>query len=305
MTDFWQYFPILQFTDPNKRIYWPYLLLCVFYALIFLFFSKIKIKNSGIRYWFHPSARLDYMVWIFNHVLQITVLPLLFINSLAIASQLYRWLLNTFGEFHSYNFFPDWCGVIFYSLTFFIITDFSRYWLHFLMHHNRYLWYIHRTHHTAEVLTPITLFRVHPLEMVLYHIRYLFVHSTVTAIFIYIYQDVFDFPTILGASFFVFISNVLGGNLRHSHIPIGFGFFERLLISPKQHQMHHSKQPEMQQSNYGSFFAFWDILFSTWKPSKGIGEIEFGLNDQPKQVLWKEFLYPVIKILKINKQEVK
>lgn len=253
-----------------------------------------------MKYWFHPSARVDYAIWILNHILQTTVLPLIFINSLGLASILYRWMLSTFGEVHSTIFLTNY-GAVFYTIVFFIISDISRYALHYLMHHNKYLWNIHRMHHTAEVLTPITLFRVHPFEMVLYHIRYLLVHSIILAVFIYFYHDVFDFVTILGANLFVIVSNVLGGNLRHSHIPIGFGWLERVFISPKQHQMHHSKQLTLQQSNYGSFFAFWDKMFSTWKSSKGIKTIEYGVADQPDQSLLKELVSPISKLLPIHK----
>lgn len=298
--DVFQYLPLHEFSNPNKRIYWPYLFLCVFYALIFFIFSKVKTKQFGIKYWFHPSARVDYAIWILNHILQLTVLPLIFINSLGLASILYRWMLSTFGEVHSTIFLSNY-GAVFYTIVFFIVSDISRYALHYLMHHNKYLWNIHRMHHTAEVLTPITLFRVHPFEMALHHIRYLVVHSVVTALFIYLYHDVFDFVTILGANLFVIASNVLGGNLRHSHIPISFGWLERVFISPKQHQMHHSRQLKLQQSNYGSFFAFWDRMFSTWKSSKGIKAIEYGVADQPNQSLLKELFSPISKLLPVHK----
>lgn len=299
--DILQYIPIQEFTDPNKRIYWPYIVLCLVYASLFILFSKVKLKEFGLNYWFHRSAMMDYLIWAINHTLQVMIIPLIFINSLQLASIIYNWLLSTFGAMPSNTLDPVW-GVVFYSLAFFILSDFSRFALHLIMHRNSYLWNVHQMHHSAEILTPITFFRVHPLEMLLGHIRYLLVHALVTGIFIYIYSDIFTFPTILGATFFVFLSNVLGGNLRHSHIPIGFGFFERFFISPKQHQMHHSKEFELQQSNYGSFFAFWDILFSSWKSSKGVEQIQYGLDDQPaEQSISKELLMPVVKMLYIHK----
>lgn len=298
--DFINYIPLNEFTDPNKRIYWPYLLLCVVYALLFSFFTKEKLKSIGKNYWFHQSAIIDYMVWGLNYLLQASIVPLIFINSLQLASIFYNAMLNTFGPSTAGELNPVG-GVVLYSALFFILSDFSRFWLHLIMHKNRFLWNIHRMHHSAEVLTPITFFRVHPLEMMLGHVRYLIVHAVVTAPFIYFYYDVFTFPTILGASFFVFLSNVLGGNLRHSHVPIGFGIFEYLFISPKQHQMHHSKKFELQQSNYGSFFAIWDILFSSWKASKDVNEIEFGLEEQKQQSFHKEMYKPLEKILYLRR----
>lgn len=298
--DFLKHIPFQHFFDPNKRIYWPYILLSLTYAILFILFSKIKFKEFGLKYWFHPSAILDYIIWALNHILQVVVLPLLFINSLQFALLIFHQLESVFGKFNFGNMNPAW-GVVFYSLSFFILSDFTRFLVHWVMHQNNYLWNFHKMHHTAEVLTPITFFRVHPLEMLVGHLRYLLVHGVVTGIFIYFYSDVFNFLTILGASFFVFLSNILGGNLRHSHIPLGFGIFERVFISPKQHQMHHSKQLDLQQSNYGSFFAIWDVVFSTWKPSKGIKAIEYGVSDQPKQSITNELIKPVLNLLFVDK----
>ncbi|MBI2272050.1 MAG: sterol desaturase family protein [Bacteroidetes bacterium] len=239
------------------------------------------------------SARVDYLAWLSNHFLQISVLPLIFASGLLLATKFYHWLTGTFGYCTLKIPLTSW-GVVWYSIIFLVVSDFSRFILHYLVHHYPFLWKIHKMHHTAEVLTPFTLFRVHPLEMILFHIRYLLVYSLITGGFLFLYNDFFEFPKLFGASFFVFVSNILGANLRHSNIPIGFGFLERLLISPKQHQMHHSKDPDLQESNLGSLFALWDILFSTWKPSKGVENIQFGVNGHIKQSFGDEMINPFV-----------
>lgn len=290
ITAFVEYLPFDQFFDPNKRIYWPYLALSIVYAIGFLIFSRQKVY-LGWKYWMHPSALTDCIIWIGNHVIQVLVFPLLFISSLSFASVIYQRLQSFFGEANNLIFSNNW-GIVFYSITYFLLSDLSRFILHYWMHHNEFLWRIHQMHHTAEVLTPITFFRVHPLEMVLFHLRFLLVHGLVTGLFIYLYKDVFDFPTILGASFFVFFTNILGGNLRHSPIPIGFGYLEKVFMSPKQHQMHHSRDLPLQQSNYGSFFAFWDKLFGTWRSSGSINNIEFGVSSRKGQDVFKDLTLP-------------
>lgn len=292
-----QHLPFEQFADPNKRIYWPYLAICTAYALAFILFSRIKIRKTGINYWFSHSSLIDWVTWTANHILQLTLLPLLFTNSLAIASAVYQSLNSALGEYKTAAGLPDW-GIIWYAVSYFFISDFTRYLLHYAMHHNKFLWSIHRMHHTAEVLTPITFFRVHPFEMIFSHLRFLLVHGFITGLFIYLYHDVYDFPKIFGASFFVFISNILGGNLRHSHIPIGFGVLEYIFVSPKQHQMHHSRETELQQTNYGSLFAFWDFVFRTWKPSKGVNEINYGVAGPHRQSFVGDLFYPFRQLIK-------
>lgn len=290
MDQIYEYLPFNEFFDPNKRIYWPYLALSLLYAILFYTFSKTKI-NFGWKYWFHRSAIVDYVIWIGNHLVQAFIFPALFMSSLSLASTIYRELTNSFGELKTDVFSSNW-GIVHYSITYFLLSDFTRFILHYWMHHNNFLWRIHRMHHTAEVLTPITFFRIHPFEMLFFHLRFLLVHGVVTGLFIYLYKDVFDFPTILGASFFVFFTNILGGNLRHSPVPISFGFFERIFISPKQHQMHHSKDLKFQLSNYGSFFAFWDKLFGTWKSSRSIKDIQFGTDAQESQSIFRDLTFP-------------
>lgn len=49
-------------------------------------------------------------------------------------------------------------------LVYFMSVDFVGYWVHRRCHTNAHLWHLHKPHHTAETLTPWTLFRQHPIE---------------------------------------------------------------------------------------------------------------------------------------------
>ena len=39
------------------------------------------------------------------------------------------------------------------------------------MHRIPFLWRFHQIHHSAEVLTPLTFHRIHPVESLLYDVR--------------------------------------------------------------------------------------------------------------------------------------
>ena len=56
---------------------------------------------------------------------------------------------------------------------------------------------------------------------------------------------------------------VVGYNLRHSHIWLDFGAFERVFVSPAMHQIHHSVDTRHLNRNMGEIFAIWDWLFGT------------------------------------------
>ena len=53
-------------------------------------------------------------------------------------------------------------------------------------------------------------------------------------------------------------------HLRHSHIWLSWGDrIEGWLISPAQHQLHHSVEPRHFDRNLGSALAIWDRWFGT------------------------------------------
>ena len=55
-----------------------------------------------------------------------------------------------------------------------------------------------------------------------------------------------------------FLFYVLGSNLRHSHIWLAYpGWLVWLLVSPAQHQLHHSSAPVHFNKNMGFVFSFW------------------------------------------------
>ena len=70
---------------------------------------------------------------------------------------------------------------------------------------------------------------------------------------------------VLGVNAVAFVLNLAGSNLRHSHLWISFGPLEWLLMSPAQHQLHHSLETSGHGVNYGSFLSLWDVLARTFQ----------------------------------------
>jgi sterol desaturase/sphingolipid hydroxylase (fatty acid hydroxylase superfamily) len=100
---------------------------------------------------------------------------------------------------------------------------------------------------------------------------------------------------LLGANIFVFIFNVMGSNLRHSHVWWSWGDkIEAWFISPAQHQVHHSDRPEHFDRNLGSALAIWDRMIGTLTTSSNVGKIRFGLgdNDPGHQSMYQVYLKP-------------
>ena len=48
-----------------------------------------------------------------------------------------------------------------------LLLDIGHYISHYIQHKVPFFWEFHKVHHAAEVLTPVTAFRAHPVESIL------------------------------------------------------------------------------------------------------------------------------------------
>ncbi len=143
------------------------------------------------------------------------------------------------------------------------------------------LWDFHKVHHSALVLTPVTVYRIHPFESFLYASRMAIAQGIAVGISYVLFATKLHAVDILGANVFVFVFNLCASNLRHSHIWLSWGnLMENFFISPAQHQMHHSQNKGYYDCNFGSALALWDRLFGTWIVApKRRPLIRFGTKD--------------------------
>ena len=193
---------------------------------------------------------------------------------------------------------PEYVCALIFTVTLFILDDYSRYWTHRALHRIPILWEFHKVHHSATTLTPLTVFRTHPVEAVVFSIRGAIVQGTVVGIAFAIFGPNLNLLTILGANFLSVLFHALGSNLRHSHIPLRYpSWLERWLVSPAQHQLHHSVSEEHFDKNFGVAFACWDLIHGTHHFSQARC-LTYGLSgqlncDRRKQTLSNLLFAPV------------
>ncbi len=275
-------------TDPGQRLYWLFILSALLLASITVSLQQrrfnLRAQLAALfnrHYWFNRSTATDAGLLLLNGVLRVLILLPLLGSHLAGTIAVSGWLQHQFGDAPVLQL-SGLSIAILYTLVFFLLEDLSRFALHRGMHRLPLLWYFHRSHHSASVLTPLTVHRVHPVEMALYQVRGLLVFSLVSGSFVYLFRDRVSGIDILGVDCLGFMFNALGANLRHSPIFLSFGRFEKCFISPAQHQLHHSKAPEHRDINFGTCLAIWDRLFGSWHVAGKPRALEFGLNvDSP------------------------
>ena len=263
-----------EFLNPKKRVFWGYLL-CSF-SLVFLWglwaghtFSMKKLLRRSTnlfsrRIWWSISARADYKIFLINQTLLLLIQPLL-LTRIAVTTFFFYYFSHIFDSPEAFFVdFPRWFASICYTIFLFLLDDLSRYLLHRALHRIPILWAFHEIHHSAETLTPLTIFRTHPIEAIFFTFRSILVQAFTVSSFIFMFGDAIDLITIYGVNVFLFIFNITGANLRHFHLRITYGYFwEHIFISPAQHQIHHSSAPQHYDSNYGVVLAIWDWLWGT------------------------------------------
>ena len=273
------------FSNPQKRVFIGYIFCAFAIGIFWLVYKKGYSVKSAFstafdkRIWLSNSSVLDYKVFFLNKIVAILMSPIL-LSHLAIASSLFFWLHEIFPS--RPNFLidqPIWLTSLLFTTVYFTFDDFAKFYIHRLMHRIPTLWAFHKVHHSAETLTPITVFRAHPIEILLFSLRSSIVQAICIATFIFFFGDNITLTSILGANIFIFVFNILGSNLRHSHIAIPYWqAVEKIFISPAQHQIHHSVEVQHYDKNFGVTLAVWDWMFGSLHHSEPEQNLRFGLD---------------------------
>ncbi len=298
------------FIDPRKRVFVGYLAISVFIALFWLIFFKRKnfINSLEIifakKVWFSKSSKADFLIFLINRVISIIISPVL-ITQMVVATAIFYWLHGlSWLNSESFKDLPSYFVVFLFTLFIFLLDDFSKYWVHRWMHKLPILWALHKVHHSAEVLTPMTVYRTHPLEGIVFTLRGTVTQGVSISTFIFLFGDSVDLYTVLGANVLLFLFNTAGSNLRHSHIGIRYwNWLEYILISPAQHQLHHSIDVKHHDKNFGAALAIWDHIFGSLHHSEDVDKLHLGIKSDHKNCNKLSSLYfsPMMEIFSIVK----
>ena len=178
------------------------------------------------------------------------------------------------------------------------------YWLnHYLSHRIPFMWEFHRVHHSAEVLTPLTSFRVHPAYAMIFANILAISAATANGVVHYLfgetsYQYAFSDTNVI---LVIFIHTYV--HLQHTHLWIPFrGWLGRVFMSPAHHQVHHSADPKHHNKNLGSCLAVWDWIFGTLHvPAKEPEKLSFGVGpDHPHPHTFRgELIVPFLRAFNV------
>jgi sterol desaturase/sphingolipid hydroxylase (fatty acid hydroxylase superfamily) len=290
-----------RFWIAGARTYWLYLLAAIAIALLIWLWQRrangtIKTGLNDLtgylfpsRVWLHRSALADYRFFLVNSMLMLVLL--LPLSGAAngwlqdLAATLLQWLpAATASDTNAGGIAWPWLVLV--ALTSLAIMDFTIFACHTAMHRVPVLWEFHKVHHSAEVLVPLTLYRMHPVDLLLTAFAVSFTLSLVAGLLILALPvlglDANNLPMfkIMGLNGFLFCFYLFGYNLRHSHIWLAYPvWLSRILMSPAQHHIHHSCEERHLDKNMGLVFALWDWAAGSLYVPKGREEFALGLVD--------------------------
>jgi sterol desaturase/sphingolipid hydroxylase (fatty acid hydroxylase superfamily) len=306
--------PIFYPLSAVQRIFWLYLLSALALAILVYAFNRTRSGSGGTcsllgflfprKVFTHASAIVDYKYFFVNRFAFALVIAPILIAAPTIAEFTATMLGLLAGE-GGLGVSPGAADHLLYTLCMILALDGAIFYAHFLQHKVPFLWEFHKVHHSARVLTPITVYRMHPVDDIL--------TGTVLAIFTGVADGVFSSiyaatPTklvLFNLNIILFLFYMAGYNLRHSYIWLSYPkAVSHLLVSPAQHQIHHSSHPKHFEKNLGFIFAFWDALMGTLYVPKEHESLDFGLMDdehrafdsvwalyaRPFSMLWRDHL---------------
>ena len=149
----------------------------------------------------------------------------------------------------------------------FVAWDFSFYWLHRFHHKFGLLWSVHAVHHAGEHFD---------LSLGIRNSWY----SSLTSFPFFIGIAVLGVPLEL----FVVVSSIhyFIQFYNHNSLIKKKTFLDYIFVTPTHHKVHHGKNDEYIDKNFGGTFVLWDKLFGTFQTNRADIEIIYGVQNYVK-----------------------
>lgn len=267
-------------TDENSRLWWAWILIT--YPLIGMLVGFIDMRKAK-----QPITLIGLLKYVFpteiyksrsfrNDVLIVFALYFFYAIVLFLIPgfEAKKILVSFIGFFNSETITSSFIGSykdtataglgmhLFFTFIAILLYDFGFTFLHFLYHRIPFLWKLHKVHHSADHLTPLTVARFHLGEYVLQKISEGVMLGLIFGLFFFILPTSIDLYKVAGLSIFGILFSSIGV-FRHSHIWISYGPLSYIFCSPAMHQIHHSTEARHIDKNFSQIFSFWDYLLGS------------------------------------------
>ncbi len=147
----------------------------------------------------------------------------------------------------------------------FIIVDFFYYFYHLALHKIRWFWVAHVTHHSSQRMNFSTALR----QNFLIDLNFAWALWLVPLALIGFDKNWMIIAVELNLAYQFFV---------HTEAVKRLGPLEWILNTPSHHRVHHGRNLQQIDRNFGGVFIIWDRLFGTFVDERDAGQIDYGLN---------------------------
>ena len=280
-----------QLFSPGRTFSAPSFAVAFIAAAVFLYFRHRRRGRSGgwrvvfrallaKRVFVHRSTLADAAYCVFNGTLLVAIFGWGLCSASLFDGFAERTLDGIFGRNAPSTWPPFFLSAI-VTTVLFLTYEFTYWFDHYLKHNVAFLWEAHKTHHTAEALTPMTQYRVHPLDTLVFTNMLAFTMGAVGGVLNHVFGEAVPIFAIDGKNIGLVVFVYTTQHLQHSEIWIPFrGWLGRIFVSPAHHQLHHSADPEHFNANLGASLAIWDWFFGTLHiPDARPSDLVFGVAE--------------------------
>ncbi len=163
---------------------------------------------------------------------------------LSIIIMSYSWLVDKIAFIHIES------GALVYIVAF-ISLDFAGYWVHRISHRYNIFWNNHIIHHSSEEFNLACALRQSISEIL-----------KIFTVFL-LPAALLGVPTMVIA--IVAPIQLFAQFWYHTQHINKMGWFEKIIVTPSHHRVHHAINPEYIDKNFSQIFIIWDKLFGTFE----------------------------------------
>ncbi len=270
--------------------------------------SRVSLKALALatkKVLTHRSTLVDYKLYLINGFLAVACYGLAEGTSEGWKAGVLKGLVALGGPAGVVSM-PHWSVAVIVTVVQVLMLDLAYWSTHWLFHNVRFFWELHKVHHSAEVMTPFTEWRQHPIEFVLFANALTLSTGVTYGVAAWVFgRGALPF-SLLQLNVLLVVHLLTIHHLRHSHAWIAArGWLGRIVHSPAHHQIHHSTDPKHFGHNLGYALSVWDWVFGTlYMPAKvqkvvfGLGEVE----DRQFRRARDAFIQPMMRGLKIDRR---
>jgi alkylglycerol monooxygenase len=134
----------------------------------------------------------------------------------------------------------------------FIAVDFQGYWVHRWSHEINFLWNRHIIHHSSEDFNLSCALR-QSISTIVNYFTILLLPAALLGVPVAVIAVLA--PVHLFLQYWY-----------HTQLIGNMGFWEKIIVTPSQHRVHHAINALYMDKNYGQIFCVWDRWFGTFQP---------------------------------------